>query len=97
MRIYARMYMRVYDCQDSTGHGTRPEHTAGTHRRKMEDTGKTKFAIVGRSTHKKQKKVKKKFVNKEKGCIFVTEIKQQTSLTIKLQSNENIDIENLQE
>lgn len=33
----------------------------------------------------------------EKVTTFVAVIKQQTSLTIKLQSNENIDIENLQE
>lgn len=53
MRV--RIYARVYDCQDTTGHGTPPEHQ----HRKREDSGKTKFAIVVRSTHKKQKKVKK--------------------------------------
>ena len=35
------------------------------------------------------KKVKKKFGINKKGCNFVAVIKQQTSLTIKLQSNEN--------
>ena len=37
---------------------------------------------------KKYKKSKKKFVNTKKGCIFVAVIKNQTSLIIKLQSNE---------
>ena len=38
---------------------------------------------------KKYKKSQKKFAIKKKGCNFVAVIKQQTSLTIKLQSNEN--------
>ena len=38
---------------------------------------------------KVQKKVKKNLEIRKKGCNFVAVIKQQTSLIIKLQSNEN--------
>ena len=98
MRMYARMYARAYDCQDSTGHTTSTP-TDKEYRRKREEhrqSIQTKFAIVGRSTRKNEKKVKKKFVNKEKGRIFVTEIKQQTSITTKSKQYENTNIQNLQ-
>ena len=62
VRMYARMYVRVYDCQDSTGHTTSTPADTG-HRRKREEhrtTGiKTKFVIIERFTRKKRKKLKK--------------------------------------
>ena len=53
-RMYARVYARAYDCQDTTRDtGTLPEKS-GTQAKH-----KTKFVIVGRSTRKQRKKVKK--------------------------------------
>ena len=57
VRVYARMYARAYDCQDSTS-DTRRTHTTI----KGRNTGKhkTKFTIVGRSTRQQRKKSIKK-------------------------------------
>ena len=57
-----RVYARVYDCQDSTGHGTPPEHrTRSEHTTtgKREEHRQTKFAIGRRTTRQQRKKVKK--------------------------------------
>lgn len=52
VRMYARMFARAYDCQDTTGHGTPPEHQ---HRKREEHKKsiQTKFVIVGRSKRQK--------------------------------------------
>ena len=97
-----RMYARAYECgqiairtHDKDRHttSTPTEHTTGTHdHRKREDSGKAVkpvYICMIAGNEKKYKKVKKNLEIWKNRRIFVAVIKQQTSLTIKLQSNEN--------
>ena len=81
----ARVYARVYACMIEENR-TPPEHDD----RKKGGTLENLFIYVClQAMKKKHKKKLKKFANMKNRRIFVVEIKQQTSLTIKIQSNEN--------
>ena len=96
MYVYACMYACMIE-----GNRTHDQHTAGTqdtrqrsaHDRNTRPPEKGGKACIYMSDYrqrkKKLKKVKKKLEIRKNRRIFVAVIKNQTSLTIKLQSDEN--------
>lgn len=60
MRIYARMYARAYDCQDSTGHEKNTHHrnttTAGEQESHRRRAGEDACGETGRNDKKRQLK-----------------------------------------
>ena len=94
LKIPVRACVRVYACmtEENRTHD-HDQHTTGTHdHRKREERrqhGKTCIYMYDFMRWKKYKKSLKKFGNMKKPPYLCAVIKQQTSLIIKLQSNEN--------
>lgn len=76
-----RIYARVYDCQDSTGHttSTPTEHTTTG---KGRNTGNRHIYVFSHTLKKSIKKVKKKFGINKKGCNFAPAIKSNNVMKV---------------